>query len=189
MDEFTRHIFATLTYARTETIQETWRTISSDFNRYIQRFRRLHNQKIQYLRVIERHKDLYPHIHIIIQFPNASIRINDSKWIDRRIYQTWKTLWKRGHSDYQKPRRNRIGTISYIMKYLLKNTTKKTIWKKILPKRDVTSAKTTEQNTTSANIVSEYGVKLCTWSRDFDWKPFMQKSSTNYSKESTNYLI
>ncbi len=175
MDEFTRHIFGTLTYARTETIQTTWKTISNDFNRYIQRFRRTHNEKIQYLRVIERHKDLYPHIHIIIQFPNASIRIRDSKWIDRELYKNWKTLWKRGHSDYQKPRSSKTGTISYIMKYLLKNTTQKTVWKKIIPKTSVQMHKGGTPPSTPPESTKMNGVKLCTWSRGFDWKPFKPK--------------
>ncbi len=175
VNEFTRHVFATLTYTRTETIQDTWKTISSDFNRYLQRFRRLHNEEIQYLRVIEQHKDLYPHIHIIIQFPNATIRVRDSRWFDKRIYQTWKTLWKRGHSDYQKPRRNKIGTISYIMKYLVKNTTAKTVWKKILPVAQMHKGgapPSTPPESTKMN-----GVKLCTWSRNFDWEPFKMQLS------------
>ncbi len=176
MNEFTRHIFATLTYTRTKTVQETWEQVSSDFNRYLQRFRRSHNEKIQYLRVVEQHKDLYPHIHIIIQFPNASIRVRDSRWFDRRIYQTWKALWKRGHSDYQKPRRSKIGTISYIMKYLIKNTTSKTIWKKIL-KDSKPLAKTTQHNITEQLPVKINGVKLCTWSRNFDWEPFKMQLS------------
>ncbi len=174
MDEFTRHVFATLTYTRTKTVQDTWKTVSSDFNRYLQRFRRSHNEKIQYLRVVERHKDLYPHIHIIIQFPDASIRVRDFRWFDRRIYQTWKALWKRGHSDYQKPRRNKIGTISYMMKYLLKNTTRKTIWKKLLASTSTQTGEKTYSTVTTVNDISchIHNVKLCTWSRGFDWEPF-----------------
>ncbi len=190
MIEFTRHVFATLTYSREQTSQDRWLTISKDFNRYIQRFSRLHNIRINYLRVVEEHKDGYPHIHILIQFPDARIRILSSKYFDQDLYAKWRLLWKHGHTDYQRPRSRNLGTLSYILKYLIKNTTAKTIWKKIfvlpataellaqppsmkdlptnVPNMDAhASIKSLSENPTHA-----HGVKLCTWSRDFDWKPF-----------------
>ncbi len=145
-----------------------WRQISRDFNRFLQNFRRLHNQKVQYLRVIEKHKDGYPHVHAILQFPFATISINDTRYFERTLYRKWKTLWKGGHSDYQRPRVSGMGTISYIIKYLVKNTTAKTIWKKLLPKptKIGITAKSAEEPT------KLNGIKLCTWSRGFDWEPF-----------------
>ena len=86
----------------------------------------------EYLRVLESHKDNYPHIHCIIQFPDARIRVENARYFDRMLYARWRVLWKHGHSDYQKPRRSGYGTISYVMKYLLKNQTQKTVWKKVL---------------------------------------------------------
>ena len=77
------------------------------------------------------------------------------------------------------------------MKYCLKNATSATVWKKILPKEDysgyVTSAE--EQptqsdpprertiNTVSVPPVKKYGVKYLTWSRNFDFKPFIVENS------------
>jgi len=184
VDEIIRHVFATLTYTRKRTKTERWKQAPNDFNRYIQKFRRLHNSPLQYLRVVEQHKDGYPHFHIILQFPNACIRIRDLRWFERKLYQNWKTQWTHGHSDYQKPRRNNIGTISYVMKYLLKNTTQKTIWKKILVNTNTESS--AKQQITSAKNVDEVklnGVKLCTWSRNFDWEPF----KTSFPQRKNDY--
>ncbi len=154
-----------------------WRQISRDFNRFLQNYRRLHNQKVQYLRVIEKHKDGYPHVHAILQFPNAVISIRNTKYFERKLYNKWKALWIHGHSDYQRPRKDRIGTLTYILKYLIKNTTKKTIWKKILKNTNPTITKTVKDVTvhTVENKIKLNGVKLGTWSRDFDWEPFYVK--------------
>ncbi len=73
-------------------MEKRWKTISRDFNRYYQEFRRFHAGKAEYLRVIEKHKDGYPHIHIIIQFPNAIIRIRNTKYFDRTLYKKWKAV-------------------------------------------------------------------------------------------------
>jgi len=172
VDEVLRHVFATLTYTREKSLERRWSTCSRDFNRYLQELRRLHDRKVQYLRVVEKHKDNYPHIHIIIQFPNAIIRVTNSKYFDRTLYKKWKALWQHGHSDYQKPYRSGQGTLSYIIKYLLKNTTQKTIWKKILKLNTVNTAVKQHGITVNASPVKINGVKLATWSRNFDWTPF-----------------
>ena len=72
------------------------------------------------------------------------------------------------------------------MKYCLKNTTSSTIWKKILMDSPATSAKpsntanTTQKSTNSyVSPVKSYGVKLATWSRNFDFKPFKQVKRTS----------
>ncbi len=149
---------------------------------------------MQYLRVVEQHKDFYPHFHIILQFPDAVIRVRDSRWFERTLYKSWKAQWTHGNSDYQKPRRNRIGTISYVMKYLLKNTTQKTIWKKTLsprefPRESETSDDSLRNRSSKEKMVNHKkiqvrlpvcgprGIKLCTWSRKFDWEPFKQKTN------------
>ena len=79
------------------------------------------------------------------------------------------------------------------MKYCLKNVTSNTLWKKVLPKEDytgyVTSANDTQDagghangvttaiNTVSVPPVKKYGVKYLTWSRNFDFKPFIVENS------------
>lgn len=57
------------------------------------------------------------------------------------------------------------------MKYLLKNTTRKTVWKKILGKPNITTKKIVTVSL-KTDPVKINGIKLCTWSRDFDWEPF-----------------
>lgn len=191
---FTRHIFATLTYSRDDDLQTTWERSSRDFNRYFQKLTRLHNLRINYLRVIEEHNDGYPHIHCLLQYPSACIRVENSRYFDTALYQKWRTLWTHGHTDYQKPRGNGIRTISYVMKYLLKNQTSKTVWKKVLSAQTVekhtldsttsNECLNTSTNTTLQEVPGDipkdltrfpthkYGVKLCTWSRSFDFTPF-----------------
>lgn len=179
--EFVRHIFATLTYSRDKSVQQRWYTVSKDFNRYCQSLRRLHPDGFEYLRVVERHKDDYPHIHAIIQFPNASIRVENSRYFTKSLYAKWKSTWTHGHSDYQKPKHSGHGTLMYIMKYLIKNTTAKTIWKKCFDQRILKSVPTVEDATTPISSkpssiiklpVRVHGVKLATWSRNFDFTPF-----------------
>ncbi len=163
-----------------------WDKIGRTFNRYIQEFRRLHHMEVQYLRVVERHKDGYPHVHAILQFPYAVIHVRDSRYFDRTLYKTWKALWKAGHSDYQKPRRSKQGTISYLMKYLIKNTTRKTVWKKILPKVETTA--TIHEKVITTQDVKIGKIKLCTWSRKFDWEPFKMQPLHPRSKHKIDYL-
>ena len=128
--EFTRHVFGTLTYSRDLPVDERWSGISKDFNRYLQKIRRLHNTKLDYFRVVEKHRDGFPHIHVLLQWENASIRVDNSRYFDKSLYQKWRLLWQHGHSDYQKPRRASLGTLTYILKYLIKNQTQRTIWKR-----------------------------------------------------------
>lgn len=181
MITFTRHVFATLTYQRDCEIEQVYRAVSLDYNRFLQRLRRLHRLQIEYLRVIEEHRDGYPHIHALLQYPSACIRVENTRYFDRMLYQRWKTLWRKGHSDYQKPRQNSIGTLSYIMKYLIKNQTQKTVWKKVFAHSvDVKSSASTNSfrhiaKTTGAPVRLN-GIKLCSWSRKFDFSPFVMSS-------------
>lgn len=185
MKSFTRHVFATLTYQRDRGCDTVWQTITNDFNRYHQRLRRLHRIQIEYLRVIEEHRDGYPHIHTLLQYPSACISVENSRYFDRALYSKWKAQWREGHSDYQKPRQGATGTLSYVMKYLIKNQTSKTVWKKVLASCNV---QTVEDSTVNAkkkngrNISNvtrlptrKNGVKLCTWSRGFDFTPFVPR--------------
>ncbi len=182
--EFTRHVFSTLTYSRDIEVLHRWQHCSSHFNRYIQKIRRLHSCSIEYFRVVEEHQDTFPHVHTLLQFPDARIRIENIKFFDQALYKKWKSLWPHGLSDYQKPKRSGSGTLSYLMKYLIKNQTSKTIWKKILNSgtaptafAEVTSdalLPETAQNMDVPVLHSTHlnGVKLASWSRKFDWRPF-----------------
>lgn len=181
MITFGQHVFATLTYSRERNVEDTWSIISSDYNRFHQKLRRFHRLQIEYLRVIERHRDGYPHIHSLLQYPSACLRVSNSRYFDRDLYQEWKVLWTRGHSDYQKPRYSGNATISYVMKYLIKNQTSKTVWKKILKSNGVMKSTDVKSANSSQEDVENYqeklpikyhGVKLCTWSRGFDFTKF-----------------
>ncbi len=188
---FTRHLFATLTYSRDKSVHERWESISTDFNRYCQRFRRLHKYGLEYLRVYEEHKDGYPHIHCLVQFPYAAIRIENARYFDKELYQRWRLLWPHGHTDYQKPRQTGTGALSYVMKYLIKNQTSKTVWKKVLSSSaqpvcaDVSitpDSLTSNAPNTNAHVIPTLpthmnGVKLCSWSRKFDFRPFTATSN------------
>lgn len=187
--EFVRHIFCTLTFTRTDSSDRRWKIVSKTYNRYIQRIRRLHNLQVHYLRVVESHKDGYPHIHVLLQFPSASIRVDNSRYFDPVLYKRWKSLWPDGHSDYQRPRRSGMGTLGYIMKYLLKNSSSKTVWSKVYAvqndamktQRSLANLKQTPMDGSVKSTISEknsnptrqHGVKLCTWSRGFDFTPFL----------------
>lgn len=185
MITFTRHVFATLTYARDIEVFQCWTQITKDFNRFFQEFRRFHfSTKVNYLRVIEEHRDGFPHIHVIIQFDRACISVNADRYFDREIYSKWRSLWRYGFTDYQQPRRSGTGTLSYVMKYLSKNQTSNTIWKRVL--KNSSSIGHSEQSSVLAsqkkNIMRSIllpthknGVKLCTWSRNFDFSPFSIK--------------
>ncbi len=182
-------MFSTFTYNRSLLLNDAWTRSSKDFNRVIQKFRRLHNADIQYLRVLEAHKDGYPHIHCILQFPDARLRINNSRFFDRRLYSRWKSLWTHGHSDYQRPRKRSANAVLYVLKYLLKNTTRKTILKKIHPPYSSdfkpTLAEQARVRPMTNLPIKKYGVKLATWSRGFDFTPF-QILAPSYSPSDSN---
>lgn len=207
MITFTRHVFATLTYGdRSADSESVWRKTSKDYNRYIQRIRRLHNCPVQYLRTVEAHKDGYPHVHSLLQWPDARIRVSNTRYFDRELYSQWRKLWESGLSDFQVPRRN-SDSVRYILKYITKNTTTKTVWKKLfvnpaektqnmqleesghptkcIPVLDACLRQLDSQSDLSTVSKTHlYGVKLCSWSRDFDFSPFFinskQLSTDNY---------
>lgn len=190
---FIRHIFTTLTYEHTIQSKLAWERISKDYNRYIQKLRRLHVCPVQYLRTVEQHKtNDYPHIHTILQFPDARIRIENSKFFTRTLHSKWKSTWSHGLSDYQVPRTKGTSQLNYILKYITKNSTSNTVWKKIyqcaVNSADVPPCFTNMEHSKQRQIaglqsdfsvspVTKNGVKLCSWSRNFDFSPFYSKTN------------
>lgn len=135
---------------------------------------------------MEEHKDSFPHIHALLQFPDARVRCENYRYFDRALYKKWKSNWSHGHSDYQKPRNGSQGAVPYLMKYLLKNQTSKTVWKKVMPvsslveqpkngsnqeQIEINSKNTADTSESIVYPVRLNGVKLASWSRNFDWKP------------------
>lgn len=142
------HSFVTLTYDRSRSIPAITGQLGKDFNRYIQRIRRLHNSRVQYIRTIELHKDNYPHIHIILQF-NPPLSVTNARFYDRALYAKWKSLWTLGLSDYQPARSGRL-PIFYIIKYIIKgSSTYLTLWRKLYAPTVVSSS---EPSKTCSNI-------------------------------------
>lgn len=161
---------------------QTWSKLGTDFNRYIQKYRRFHNLPIQYVRAVEAHADSYPHIHIILQFP-TSISVSDARYFDKILYSRWKQLWSFGLSDYQPPRSKRL-PILYLIKYISKsNHTYKTLWKKLLQtSAPVTATSDSQQShvtsvehsstvdikfVTTDLLCKKHKIKQLTWSRGF----------------------
>lgn len=214
--EFNRHIFATLTYARSKPSEEIWKTVSHDFNRYIQRIRRGKSRSIismpplfaehrwEYFRCVEKHKDGYPHVHVLLQSKGV-FPVFEKAYIQNPLRNFLKTSWTFGLSDFQVPRARSIGQLTYIMKYISKNKTTKTVWRKILTLQEKTSLPVhsalslglivplgtasvvvtpvlirdhaATKTISSGTIWSEIGnIKLLTWSRKFDFSPFFPKN-------------
>lgn len=193
---FIRHIFVTLTYARNSTSAETWQHVSKDFNRFLQKFRRSTRANVGYLRTLEAHKDGYPHIHAIIQFPDARVRIKGDRYFSDDVFRQFKSTWPHGHSDFQVPFSKREGQIYYIMKYIQKNSTSKTVWKKLYGANNVTESTTPPIDSSVGALTNTSDVatkpisksitvrnpthfnkqKLCSWSRNFDFSPFFINS-------------
>lgn len=168
---------------------ETWSKLGINFNRFIQKYRRLHKLPIQYIRTVEAHADTYPHIHIILQFPDARISVDNARYFDSVLYRKWKQLWTFGLSDYQPPRNTRQ-PILYLIKYISKEThTYKTLWKKMLPPADATVIKDghgpihapTVQDTTTnktLELCKTYKVKQLSWSRGFVFPSLARRPET-----------
>lgn len=194
----TQHVFVTLTYRREGTEIDSWKSVSKDFNRFIQRWRRFQTG-IHYLRTVEAHQDLYCHIHCLAQLKHG-VFVTDSRWFDDKLYQKWRGLWTLGHSDFQAPKTDRRNSLLYIVKYISKTHTLKTLWKHIFAHTTAvsnqtptiqqcknTSNHTTAQNATMTDLQSaqfqlinnptlffckQFKVKQCTWSRGFKFPTY-----------------
>ena len=196
------HVFVTLTYKRDLDLLTYWKGVSHDFNRFIQRFRRLHTDGVEYLRTVEAHVDDYPHLHGLIQFKTGLV-IENGKYFEDQLFQKWKTgLWQCGLSDFQVPSGEKTDAVRYIIKYITKTNTKKTIWRHLrngaAHQAVPNSSKPTILNKSSASLASlirmeqaknistkegstlffckQYKIKQCTWSRKFKFPVERPKS-------------
>lgn len=183
MLHLTSHVFSTYTYTRDIPADQIWGKVAIDFNRYIQRLRRLHPCSVHYLRTVESHQDYYPHLHAILQF-GSPITVKNVRYFDNDLYAKWKSLWPCGISDYQPPLNTRKLPILYIIKYISKSHTTKTIWKKLYAdisciasekSHSQTTMKPTVSNAEQSSLLNnptsffckKYKIKQCTWSRGF----------------------
>jgi hypothetical protein len=123
--------FVTLTYERNSSVGNTWKKVSRDTNRYLQRVRRTLGN-IDYLRAFESHKDGYPHVHILILFPVEYNIRNRGKFLHQSYYKRLKDAWPHGLSDAQSPLGKGNHSIGYILKYLNKSSSSNNLWSKLL---------------------------------------------------------
>jgi len=178
MITYGKTVFLTTTYSRTRLLDSCWKGANSNFNRYIQKLRRLHQNPIQYLRTIEMHADGYPHFHAILRFPTV-LTITNGRYFDKALYAKWKSTWPYGLSDSQPPFCKQ-SPLAYIIKYTTKNSGRK-IWLRFyqhssansvipLPPHSSTTKKVTfsaEPVTRLSQNCAKYKIKQCTWSRKF----------------------
>lgn len=73
-------VFVTLTYDRALDIQDAWRRVGVDFNRWISGLRRKWGG-ISVVRAFESHEDGYPHIHAVLRF--KSVKWAGFPWVNK----------------------------------------------------------------------------------------------------------
>jgi len=124
-------VYATLTYKREIELEDTWRYVSSDFNKWITRLRRRFG-KIDVLRCFESQEDGYCHVHAVLLLREAKFRgfrrdkFKDGKRIiTYRVDQVepFKAGWRGGFVDVQLCNSVK-GAFYYISKYLAKSVSK-----------------------------------------------------------------
>lgn len=119
----TRALFISLTYDESGlSVPDAWEYCTPDYNRFMARIRRKYGQCYG-VRVIEAHKNGYPHIHVVLIFAK--------KWFNTFFYNgKWRVTekrlgledcWKYGFSDIQ-GLSGFHGAVSYLGKYLMKNS-------------------------------------------------------------------
>lgn len=128
---FTHYVFTTLTYNREDYSSRRcrhlrWWWVSRDVTAFIQRVRRQFKPlgPVEFLRVIERHQDFEPHVHLLLHF-KESLRVDNDRFFDRKFFSRLQGCWKFGFS---KPEVLRHAgqpsfAFSYALKYFFKQIT------------------------------------------------------------------
>lgn len=114
-----KYVLITLTLKRDIEKQDAWANINAWVSRFLKRFRdylrKVKNWRtFDYLGVIERHEDGYPHVHILARFPFVSVH---------KIFEWWRDNQKQ-LSEFQGVDVRFIGSHenakAYVLKYLTK---------------------------------------------------------------------
>lgn len=130
---YTHYVFDTLTYDRESSCRhQRWWRVARDTTDFIQKVRRRFqplcvNGTIEYVRVIERHQDFYPHVHVLMRFPTV-LTVERGRYFDRTVFRTIQQCWHHGHS---KPEVLRHAgsprfAFNYVLKYFLKQFPERT---------------------------------------------------------------
>ena len=138
---YTHYIFQTLTYDRRSLCRhKAWWTVSKDTTAYVQKIRRYFGDRnvVEFLRVIEPHRDFYPHVHILF-YLETPIQVENGRYFNDKVFYAIRDRWERGFSKPEVLRKPNAA-FAYCLKYFLKQlsvekTTKSTdppidkIWK------------------------------------------------------------
>lgn len=125
MQNVTNWLFLTLTYARDRGCRHTrWQAIHNDLNRYQQKLKRgteKSGQYIEYLAVIESHKDRNPHAHVLLYFTNP-IRVEKKRFISNILFTFIESQWTHGHAKVEVLKHSNVPefAFNYCFKYFLK---------------------------------------------------------------------
>jgi len=112
-----RFLFTTLTYDRTSHCRHwRWWHTSRHVTDYVQRLRRGLRQHVEYLRVLESHKDYNPHVHILLYFPDA-FWVQNKRYLTKEFFDNLQHWWPHG---YSKPEVIRHDCWKYTLKYFRK---------------------------------------------------------------------
>jgi len=124
---FTHYVFQTLTYDRKNLCKhKAWWSCSKDTTNYIQKVRRYFGKsnRCEFLRVIEPHKDWYPHVHILFYFKKP-LQVQNGRYFDDRLFYGLQKMWGNGFSKPEVLRKPNAA-FSYVLKYFLKQLSIKT---------------------------------------------------------------
>jgi len=124
---FTHYVFQTLTYDRKNLCRhKAWWSCSKDTTNYIQKVRRYfgNSNHCEFIRVIEPHKDWYPHVHLLLYF-RRPLRVENGRYFDDRLFYNLQKMWGNGFSKPEVLRKPNAA-FSYVLKYFLKQLSIKT---------------------------------------------------------------
>ena len=173
---------------------DCWANVSKIFNRLHQRYKR-QISKSEYIRTIEIHKNGRPHIHAVIQsltsFPCVLGKSSNGQYryfCDKTVYSSLRGLWTYGHSDFAfiRPTVINFGSVPsdkqttswamhYVLKYTVKDSTSRTLRKKLFPnykpgsvkKQSIIKLPDSPEHIAYLELLKKNKIRQCSWSRGF----------------------
>ena len=190
----TSRLFCTLTFNPQMQTSECWANVSKLFNRFHQRYKRTLSNA-EYIRTIEIHKNGRPHIHAVIQsltsFPCQLAKDRDGKaryYTSKDLYIQLRQMWTLGHSDFvflrpltiefNSPPSDKQTTswaMHYVLKYTVKDSTSRTLRKKLFPnykpdpakKQSIIKLPDSVEHTAFLELLKKNKIRQCSWSTGF----------------------
>lgn len=123
---------------------ETWQRVASDFNRFVQKCRRKYKTDVQYIRTYEAQDSDFCHVHGLFKFEtpfdgNGRYFKQKSDFVLLKFTgntEKSKPLWDFGHSDFRPTKGETTKALFYLSKYISKQASLKTIYRKLFPSTD-----------------------------------------------------